>query len=177
MVKLNSERKQSTDSFFNPKEFIRISCISVGRLHFICKLIRLNKSYYAKQAVTSFFKSYHCILYLVTISIPHPLENNRNIWFSVICWKAWLISVDGHDQPWFKLLWNYCLPDGPKLIGFWQLKCYFEGHCWINFDIWILIESFWKFRIEFFWNCAESFWILTESFWIMAEFFLIMAEF
>ena len=27
MVKLNSERKQSTDLFFNPKEFIRISCI------------------------------------------------------------------------------------------------------------------------------------------------------
>ena len=27
MVKLNSERKQSIDSFFNPNEFIRISCI------------------------------------------------------------------------------------------------------------------------------------------------------
>ena len=27
VVKLNSERKQSRDSFFNPKEFIRISCI------------------------------------------------------------------------------------------------------------------------------------------------------
>ena len=27
MVKLNSEIKQSTDSFFNPKEVIRISCI------------------------------------------------------------------------------------------------------------------------------------------------------
>ena len=27
VVKLNRERKQSTDSFLNPKEFIRISCI------------------------------------------------------------------------------------------------------------------------------------------------------
>ena len=27
VVKLNSERKQSTESFLNPKEFIRISCI------------------------------------------------------------------------------------------------------------------------------------------------------
>ena len=27
MVKLSSERKQSTDLFFNPKEFIRLSCI------------------------------------------------------------------------------------------------------------------------------------------------------
>ena len=42
--------------FFNPKEFIRISCI--GRLHFTCKLIRLSKSYYAKRAVASFFKKY-----------------------------------------------------------------------------------------------------------------------
>ena len=27
VVKLNSERKPSKDSFFNPKEFIRVSCI------------------------------------------------------------------------------------------------------------------------------------------------------
>ena len=27
VVKLNSERKQSIDSFFNPKDFIRIFCI------------------------------------------------------------------------------------------------------------------------------------------------------
>ena len=40
VVKLNSERKQSTDSFFNLKEFIRISCIVAKCLkiafHLLC---------------------------------------------------------------------------------------------------------------------------------------------
>ena len=94
-------------------------------------------------------------------------------------------------QTCFKLLWNYCLPDGPKMFGFWQLRCYFQGHCWINFDIWISLNPNWisesglsfseivlnlsEFWLNFSWitvwiNLNHGLKWESESVWILAEF-------
>ena len=61
MVKLNSERKQGTDSFFNPKEFIRISCIvaKCWKIAFHLQVDQTFKSYYAKRADLSLYVSCH----------------------------------------------------------------------------------------------------------------------
>ena len=65
MVKLNSERKQSTDSFFNLKEFIRISCI-VAKCWKIAFHLQVDQTQLViimlNEPLLAFFKSYYCML-------------------------------------------------------------------------------------------------------------------
>ena len=68
VVKPNSDKTKTKQTkkknrvqvrFFNPKEFIIVLSVlkrSIGRLHFTCKLIRLNKSY-SKEPLLAFLKA------------------------------------------------------------------------------------------------------------------------